>query len=371
MDKNKILCFAIAVFLLGSCSRHSEEVVSEDKEQVGVLTAEQRSLAGIRTAAMDYRVVSSTISCTGEIEVPPNGIASVTAPMGGYIVNADIVPGRYVKKGELLARLSNPEYITLQQSFLETSGQLMFAEQDYARQKTLVEHDAAAMKRLQESESSYKVLKARLAGLKSRLEFIGINVSELEGGRIVQEISLRSPLSGYVTEVNYHKGQFVDPQEVIFRIVDLSELHLHLNVFEKDVAIVRRGQKIRFRRAGGSGETFSGEVMLVSPERDNQLRTFGVHGHIDNESDKLKPGMYVEAEILVSGDSVFAVNEGSVVTEGGNNYVLVEEGNQFQIVPVNSGVRMDGWVEIRNPDVLRGKQVVVEGANRLFAELKK
>src|SRR5690606_174728 len=141
---------------------------------------------------------------------------------------------------------------------------LKFATQDYERQKMLGEQKATAMKKLQESESSFKVLTARLAGLREQLRMIGVDMSELEQGNIRSQVALRAPLTGYVTEVNHHPGQFVEPREVIFQIVDVRDLHLHLNIFEKDVAKIQHEQLIRFRPAGDHGEPYSGRVSLVS-----------------------------------------------------------------------------------------------------------
>ncbi len=368
MNTMKIcLLLFVACVCAAACS-------SQDAEQPGTeggqadLNQQQKSLADVRTGQMERRRVSAVVSCTGEIEVPPQGMASVTAPLGGFIVDTDMIPGTLVKKGSLLAKLSNPEYVTLQQSYLETAGQLQFAEQDYARQKTLQEQDATAARKLQESESNLKVLQARLNGLKEQLRMIGVNLSSLANGKIQSVVELRAPIRGYVTTVNHHPGQFVEPREVIFEIVNLDELHLHLNIFEKDVAQVRKGLRVRFH-APGNADTYWGEVSLVSPQRNETVRTFDVHGHIDAEDTKLKPGMYIEAEILTSNDSVYAVPERAIVQDQNNFYVLTEEGGRYSRNAVETGEKMDGWVAIRNPETLKDKTIVIDGATRVFAAM--
>jgi len=318
---------------------------------------------------MEYKVISSVVTCTGEIEVPPQGMASVTAPLGGYIVKTSMIPGAQVKKGALLATLSNPEYIVLQQNYLETAGQLTFAEQDYQRQTALQEQNATALKKFQESESAYKVLKARLAGLREQLKLIGINVKGLEAGNIQSVVDLRAPISGFITAVNNHPGEFVEPREVIFEIVDMSDLHIHLNVFERDVASLDKGQVIRFRPAGGNQYAHLGRVSLVSPKKNDEQRTFDVHGHITEGSDQLKPGMYVEAQVLINDDSVYALPEKAIVFNGNEALVLLEENGTYLEQSVQIGAKLDGWVEIINHDQLKDKVVVTQGATRLFASM--
>lgn len=370
MKKRKIVFgLILSSCVWASCSSGTEENADETAGTPVRLTAEQKSLAGISTGRLEQKAISPVVVCTGEIEVPPQGMASVSAPLGGFVVSTDIVPGKRVAKGAALATLSNPEYVVLQQNYLETRGQLRFAEQEFERQKALDEQNATALKKLQESESSYNVLAARLAGLKEQLRMIGIHLEELDKGKIQTEITLRSPLQGYVTKVNHHRGQFVEPREVIFEVVDVSDLHLHLNVFEKDIANVHQGQAVRFRPAGGAGDAYRGKVSLVSPKRDIDVTTFDVHGHIDNEDGRLKPGMYVEAEIFVSADSVFAVEQKALVRNGDKMCLIAEDGDDYEVIPVSTGAQMDGWVEIVNPGTLVERKIVTEGASRLFASM--
>jgi cobalt-zinc-cadmium efflux system membrane fusion protein len=360
---------AFSSMVWGACAPGEESPESSSVNEAAGFNEEQKLLADVRTGSLEYKPMSMVVSCTGEIEVPPQGIASVTAPLGGYIVETEMVPGTFVKKGVRLATLSNPEYVVLQQSYLETVGQLTFAEAEYRRQQMLEEQNATALKKLQESESSFNVLRARLAGLKEQLRMIGINFRDLEGGHIQSEIFLRAPLAGYVTNVNHHPGQFVEPKEIIFEIVSMKELHLHLNVFEQDVPRIHKGQSIRFRPPGEGGDVYWGEVMLVSPQRNEAVRTFDVHGHIEKENDKLKPGMYVEAEIFLSGDSVYALPQRAIVKSGDSAFIVTEDKGSYTAERVQTGSTMDGWVEIKEADRLRDKRIVIDGATRLFAAM--
>ena len=367
----KVILLAIYALIIGGC--RYEQTASETSVGQGTseLTVQQKHLAGIETGGMELKVVSSAVSCTGEIEVPPQGMASVTAPLGGYIVQTRMVPGAQVKKGAVLATLSNPEYVVLQQRYLETAGELTFAEQDYRRQKMLQEQDATAVKKFQESESSYKVLKARLAGLREQLKMIGIRMKGLEAGNIQSTVELRSPITGFITEVNHHPGQFVEPSEVIFELVDMRELHIHLNVFEQDISTVQKGQMVRFRPSGGGEYAYQGSVSLVSPKKNMDEKTFDVHGHIEGEDNKLKPGMFVEAEILVSDDTVYALPEKALIYNENKPLVLIEAGGQYFEQPVETGAKMDGWIEILNHEELQQKKIVTQGATRVFTAMRK
>lgn len=371
MNTNKMVNNVLGLLLLLVSACGNDEQSAEVDSVRNVVSVEQRELAQVKSGSLEYRLISRLVSCTGEIEVPPQGMASVTAPLGGYIIDMKMVPGTFVKKGTLLAKLNNPEYIALQQSYLETSGQLKFAGQEYERQRLLDEQNATAERKFQESESSLNVLKARLAGLKEQMKLVGINVSALETGNIQSVVDLRAPIAGYITHVNHHQGQFVEPREVIFEVVDTRDLHLHLNIFEQDIADVAIGQNIRFRPAGSESAYYLGKVALVSPKKDDELRTFDVHGHIETGEDKLKPGMYVQAEILVSGDSVHALPQSAVITENNKSFVVTDDRGTYNVEAISTGASMDGWVEIRDPGPLVNKRIVTEGASRVFTALRR
>lgn len=362
---------AILFIAMSGCTSNDDSGDGQDVGPTAAYSDAQIRLAELETGTLQRRVLSSVVSCTGEIEVPPQGMASVTAPLGGYLKETVMVPGAYVRKGQLLATLTSPEYISLQQSYLETSGELTFAGRDFARQKMLQEQNATAEKKMQESESTFAVLKARLSGLKAQLNLIGIDVQSLDKGNIQSVVNLRAPMTGYVTAVNHHPGAFVEPREAIFEIVNLNELHLHLNVFEQDISAIRHGQKIRFRPTGDGTVRYYGEVSLVSPKRNEEARSFDVHGHIEAGDERLKPGMFIEAEILVSPDSVAALPEEAVLYNENKPFVLSESNGVYNIHPVEAGVKMDGWIEIKNGHTLENKRIVTSGASRVFAAMKK
>lgn len=371
MKLHRMYGLAIALAIAG-CTRNDDNSATDAVKEEGAveLVPQQVAMAEVRTSRIEYRVISDIVTATGETDVPPEAKAALTAPSGGYIVESTLLPGMYVKKGQRLAKLTNPEYVTLQQEYLETASALQFAEQDYLRQRTLEEQNATALKKLQQSESTYNTLKGRLAGLKARLEMIGVDIAALDRGTIQPAISIKAPISGYIANANFAQGAYVDAREVIFEIVDTEHLHVELNVFEQDIAKVAKGQSMRIR-AIGSDATYPGSVLLISPKRNAEQRTFAVHGHIDSPAEELRTGMFVEARILVDADTVPALPEEAIVYQDARPYVLVGHGGRFELRTVQTGGKLDGWIEIRDPGTLMQESIVTEGAARVFAAMKK
>src|SRR5690606_30028833 len=133
------------------------------------------------------------------------------------------------------ATIENPDYVQMQQDYLEAKSQLEYATSDYERQLQLSKENINAKKTLQQSISSYQILSARVNGLKEKIKVSGINLPSVEKGNIQSFINIYSPINGFVTRVNGNIGKFINHADVLFEIVDTEHLHAELTVFEKDV----------------------------------------------------------------------------------------------------------------------------------------
>lgn len=94
-------------------------------------------------------------SFNGILMVPPQRHATITLSMGGAVHSVSFLPGSYVQKGQVILTLENPDFITLQQTWLDAAAQIEFLEKEYARQKNLASHEAASQKQMQQSKSEY------------------------------------------------------------------------------------------------------------------------------------------------------------------------------------------------------------------------
>src|SRR5215217_2315613 len=139
----------LSLGLLNACSQKQEEA-NQDAEQEQAaekstapdeitFTRDQYTLAGIQTGKIESRNLNSTIKVSGVIDVDPASVVTISAPLGGYIKSAGLLPGQTIRKGQVIATLENPEFINLQQEYLESKSRLGFLEQEYQRQKQLRE----------------------------------------------------------------------------------------------------------------------------------------------------------------------------------------------------------------------------------------
>jgi membrane fusion protein, heavy metal efflux system len=376
MIKNIISIVCIVMGLV-SCKSHSNSSsIPGDsiklKETSIRFSKAQMEMAEIKTGKIEKKALSATLECTGYIEAPPQNLVSVSAPMGGFIKTMNFFPGNFVKAGALLATLEHPGYIIIQQEFLQTKNTLDYYREEYKRQGELTLENAVSMKKMQLAQSDYKSLEAKYSSLKKQLRFIGIEPEKLTSENISSVISLYAPISGYISKVEGNTGKYIATDQVFYEIVDKSHLHLQLKVFEKDVCKIKEHQKIRFRLTGDLSHTFMAEIEAVGQMIDEKERAVLVHAHIKDAYTGFIPGMYVNAQIILSDVQVLCLPVTSLVKQNNQYSIFLAGESTYDRVRVQTGIEQDQYVEIINPDsLLLRSDIVTEGAYYIESELLK
>lgn len=374
-NKNKIIT-ALFIVLLASCTEKisdtpNESVTSETPDEV-ILTAAQLNLMDLKVGKIESRMMSSTIKANGMLDVPPQNMVTVSAILGGFVKKTDLLQGMLVKKGQVIAVMEDPAYIQLQQEYLESKSQLDFNEMEYHRQQELAKENINAQKTLQQAQSNFLITKAKVEGLKSKLKMINISVADLENGNIKGDVNLYSPITGYVTQVHVNLGMYVNPRDVMFKIVDTKHLHAEIIVYEKDVLNIKIDQRVRFQLANESTERIA-HVYLVGKEISSD-RTVRVHCHLEKEDINLLPGMYLSALFETSSGKVPALPEQAVINFEGADYVFVvknEADQVYKMTKVTKGVTESGFSEIILPEGIDPNSLfVIKGAYDLLGFLK-
>ena len=225
-----------------------------------------------------------TVKTNGMIDVPPENRAVVNAIMGGNIKTTPLLIGDKVRKGQALVTIENPEFVRMQQEYMEINVQLSYLKSELERQQTMVAEKITSQKSFLKAESTYKMAKARYNGLRKQLEMLNISPLKVEAGIINSVATIYAPIAGSITKINVNKGTFVSPSTEILEIINNDHIHLELSVFEKDIMKLKKGQKINFKLPESSTEIYKAEVHLIGTSIEEN-RTIDVHGHIENESE--------------------------------------------------------------------------------------
>lgn len=382
VTKGFLILTVLSIFLFQGCSNATDETVQNeekehhDEESTVELTAAQYKMAEIELGKIEQKTLSNVLKVNGVMDVPPQNLVSVSAPLGGFVYSTELLQGMKIKKGQVLAILEHPDYVQLQQDYIDKKSKLEYLELEFKRQQELNKENVNSAKVFQQAKSDFVSMKAQVKGLEEKLAIIGINTNNFSEDDISRKVKIYSPISGYVSVVNVNIGKFVNPSEVMFEIVDTEHLHAELTVYEKDVIKLKIGQKIRFTLPNENSKERLAEIYLIGRKIDAD-RSVRVHAHLEQEDEMLLPGMYINAMIELNDNKVDAVPEDAVVMFDGKYYVyaLKEKNNgeyHFEMVEVNRGVTENRFSEISfiNNIDLNDLEIVTKGAFSLLAKMK-
>lgn len=377
--KSFIYYFLSFALLLGisSCGEgknSAENTADPEINSFIEVTQTQYDQLAMEMGTIEEKSFPVRVSVNGMIDVPPENRAMVNATMGGYIKTTPYLIGDKVSRGQTLVTLENPEFVSLQQQYLEVNEQLSFLKAEYERQKIMSEENITSQKNFLKSESEYKSALARHSGLQKQLTMLNISPDQVKSGNIVSTVSVKAPISGSITKVNVTKGTYVSPATSILEIINNDHVHLELSVFEKDIMKVKKGQKIDFKIPEASNDTFNAEVHLVGTAIDEK-RTIKVHGHLEEEEkERFLTGMFVEANIITENIQEMALPSTAIVVidEAPNVLVLEKkEGDTYYFAQKEVTIKEehDGFSIIHEADGFApSTQFLTKGTYNLIGE---
>lgn len=406
VNRFNILLAITTVILVVSCGKkestktaNPEVKPSSDSLVTSVtITEAQFRNAEIKLGHLGDKQVSETIKTSGSVDVPPQNYAKVSTYIGGVVKSILAQEGDFIKKGQTVITLEHPDFIKLQQEYITNKNNLLFLEKEYKRQKELSENNAGTGKVFQEVESKYNAEKGNVASLESQLSILSISTDALDKGEIIKTIALKSPIEGYVGHLNISLGAYAEPNKTLFDITDNSHLIVHLNIFEKDVIKVSKGQKVFVSLPNQNTQEIEGEIFSIAKSVDNETKTVSVRAYIRDEKHILIPGMFVNVLISVTEKSSQVISADGIVRTGEKQFVFMATDEwcanpiaknapakentpitemskdsialTYKMVEVKTGATTDGFVGITPLENLSDCIVVVKGAYYLMSQLK-
>ena len=376
--KYNIILIATTLFFIVACGSKNQTKVTDKStdstaEEIIVLTSTQFNNAGVALAKPVSQNINQKIKVNGKLDVPPQNLISISASYGGFLKSTNLLEGMHVHKGEVIAQMEHPDYIQLQQDYLENKSTLTYLKNELDRQQELAKEEVNSRKTLQKAKTDFEVMQARVNGLRAKLELIQIDVAKLEKGNIQKAVALTSPINGYVTKVNVNIGAFVTANTVLFEIVDTEHLHAEISVFEKDIHHIKIGQKVAFTLSNENQERFA-KVHLIGREISDD-RTVRVHCHLNQEDKDLLPGMYLTAFIDVKTSTNITLPNNAFVDFEGKSYVFLlskklNDNYTFTRIEVDKLGEEKGYTAFTSTQDLNNKDIVIEGAYKLISAMQ-
>lgn len=432
-----LFCSVFLVFSMNGCGKEDKTTIKEEHtEEKGeehgehedehaeevALTDEQIKFMGIETKKLELQNISGYIKVNGEVTINPDQESKVGSIIPGRIRKIYIKEGSFVKAGQPLAIIENPDLINVQINYINAKNEYEFSKKEYERQLKLSSDNIGSRKTLNELETNYKKALANYKTLEEQLASYKISRNRYDRlyedtvANLQRYYTINSPISGNIVERNVTIGQYVEPSSDMFHIVNTSTVFVDLNVFEKDLAYVSEGQKVSLEVSVNPYEVYEGTVTYVNKIFDDEKRTVKVRVAINNKREKLLPNMFVSARIYVKQESVLAVPISAVEEDGDNKYIFVKtnevkemeehdehgedehkegehkedehkegehkesehkedenkKGIVFKKIRVNTGISDDKFIQIFPLDELKeSEEIVTTGTFYLKSELKK
>jgi len=389
----KRFVFIVSILmLLASCSNNKTESTKEEENHEAVqtnfvgLTDMQMKTAGIELGNIELKNLKTSIKANGMLTVPNQNKALVTSVSNGVIKTLLIQPGNFVKQGQTIATIINPDIARLQQDLQTTNAQIDLNEIELKRQQELVAGNAAPLKNVQRVQTELATLRATRNALQKQLNTMGISVASVTKGNIITTLTVTAPISGTVSDVTAQIGSNVDASTPIAEIVNNSQLHLDLFVFEKDLPKLHAAQTIHFTLTNNPGQEYDARVYSIGTAFASESKTIPVHAVVKGDKTGLIEGMNITAVISIGEAVVPAVPNDAIVSYQGQDYIFVltdqkpqvhneeqknNEGNEitFERVQVIKGVSDIGYTEITFvKNVPPASKILTKGA--FFANAK-
>ncbi|MGV3612159.1 MAG: efflux RND transporter periplasmic adaptor subunit [Fluviicola sp.] len=360
-------------FLLFSCS--SEEAGNESKTETGdsvkesnriQLSPDQIRNAEIETGKAEKRKMHLSLQVNGVVDLHPGSDVSISAPLGGYLKKTDLIPGKKVSKGMVLAILEDQQYIQIQQDYLTAKNKLQLLESDYKRQKGLNENKVTSDKTVQQVQNDYSNQRILVRSLSEQLRLIGLTPEKLTENNLSRSIAIRAPISGIISKVNVRIGKYVSPSDVLFELINPENVCINLTVFENDASKLSIGQKVKIRT--NQEAEYLAQIELISPNIDAE-RSAQVHAKMRQKTSDLLPGTFVNAEIELNDAEVLSVPANAVVKWENKNYLFIEEKTgTYKMVLIEAGNSNEGFTAIKSS--VPSSKIVTKNAYTLLMKLK-
>lgn len=301
---SKGLLFLLLFLSITACSKKKETAAAPatTTEQNTQATAVNKDSTAEDSSAQVDGMSSATskpneVTFNGTIVTPPQRKATVTMTMGGVIRSTSILPGQAVRRGAVLAALENPDFINLQQTYLDCHAQVEYLHAEYQRQKALSSQEAASQKKYQQSKADYLSMLSKMQSAATQLSLLHVSPASLLKGGIHPRLFVHAPIGGFIGNINMNIGKYVQPGEMMCEIIDKSAPLLCLTTYEKDLEKVKKGKRVEFRVNGMGNKIFYATIISIGQVVDKVSRSLEVYARINTSNAQFRPGMYITARI--------------------------------------------------------------------------
>jgi cobalt-zinc-cadmium efflux system membrane fusion protein len=333
---------------------------------------EWKRLIGLETTPVRRMTINDVLTAPAKVIPNENRVATVSPFIESSINYVLVNIGDKVEKGDVLVCLISPEIGVLRAEHEKALAELAIAEQKVERQYNLFQREIVPEKSLQEAQLEKQLAEASLKFALKRMSALGIEPQEIDHttghtDSTGSTVHVLAPISGTITYRNAAVGQKVDQSTKLFEIMNLENVWLDIDIFEKDLASVKRGQEVSLK-VPAYRDSFSGRLFYIGDTVAEDTKTLCLKAKIENRDGRLKPGMFADASVVIGKrENALVVPKEAILDDGQERVVFVVEGEGYHRHSVTTGLESEGLVEILagvSPDAT----VVISGHYQLLTK---
>jgi membrane fusion protein, copper/silver efflux system len=315
------------------------------------ISPEKQQRIGVRTGTAEVRRLEKNLRTVGRVDYDEKKVMTVSPKIGGWIEDLYVdVTGQFVKKGEPLLTIYSPELVAAQEEYLLA----LRAKRDlmHSRIPEVAESGRSLTDSARQRLKLWDITDAQIAALE-------------KNGKPSKTVTLYSPYSGFVLEKMVFNGMNIMPGMVLFKLADLSQVWVFVDIYENELPLIQSGQQASIRLSYLPGESFVGKAAFVYPSLDPATRTGKVRFEFPNPRERLKPGMFANVEIRVDLGEKLVVPQEAVIDTGIRKVVLIDRGSGlFEPREIQTGAGVNNDFEVL--EGLKAGERVVTSANFLI-----
>lgn len=330
---------------------------------------------GIAVATAGPGTLNVAMTFPGEVKVNQDRFAHIVPRIPGFVHSASKSVGDIVRAGDVLAVLDSRDLADTKSNYLASLERLELAKATFEREETLYEKKISSEQDYLESKQSFAEARIALRSARQKLLALGLAEAYIEAlpsqaEHALVHYELKSPISGVVIEKHISQGEALSADAEAFAIADLRTVWVDLNVFQKDLDLVREGQPVEIVTTSRQLRT-RGTIKYVRPIVGEETRTAIARIVIDNQDGSWKPGLFVNGTVVVNAVEVpIIVPHSALITMEDETVVFVQTADGFAPHHVTVGRQNELQAEI-TAGLEYGARYVTIGGFALKAELEK
>ncbi|MGX2041471.1 efflux RND transporter periplasmic adaptor subunit [Methylocaldum sp. MU1018] len=371
--------------------KHAHEHGHDHHEEHAVrLSAEQLEQSGVRIEAAGPGRLDVTLNLHGQVAINADRLAHVVPRVAGVVREVRKTLGDRVGAGEIMAVIDSRELAEARAAYLAARERAALALATFKRKEILWKEEIASKQIYQEARQALAVAQVEEHTAEQKLMAMGVSLQELRAltRRSLESLhphealgryDIAAPFPGTILERHIALGEAVEPNDSIFLLGDLDTVWVDLNVYPKDLPLVRVGQTVTIS-ADENGPEIRGKIIHVQPLISEQTRRTFARAEVDNRDGRWQPGLFVtgrlqtgavEVSVRIARSALQHVKSGGLASDRTERAVVfVEEEEGFEPRPVTLGRGDDHYVEIV-AGLEPGERYAATGSFILKAELEK